>query len=198
MAVPPCSDLTVVFARGSDQVLAAGTGHGGMAQAHFDHVATRLPGYSINRYELGTRDYGGHRYRAVGISAILDLSRTNIIRIIWSLIWRVSGQDASSSSSGSDLLEINRLGASELQALGSSQGVSECTSYLDRIEAPGALTMSATGRSILPERPWSSDGAMFLLGEGTRDPIAHVALFSDPTLHLPEGESPASSSISAG
>ena len=29
-----------------------------------------------------------------------------------------------------------------------------------------------------------------MLGEGTRDRIAHVALFSDPTLHLPEGESP--------
>ena len=51
-------------------------------QAYFDHVETRLPGYSINTYELGTQDYGGYRYRAVGISAILDLYRSNIIRII--------------------------------------------------------------------------------------------------------------------
>ena len=189
VAVPPCSDLTVVFARGSDQVLAAGTGHGGMAQAYFDHVATRLPGYSINRYELGTRDYGGHRYRAVGISAILDLYRTNIIRIIWSLIWRVSGQDASSSSSGSDLLEINRLGASEYRN-SVIEGVGEFTAYLeargtgcpDEVLLVGGFSQ---GAQVIRR-------SLFLLGEGTRDRIAHVALFSDPTLHLPEGESPAS------
>lgn len=75
VAEPPCSDLTVVFARDSDQELATNTGHRGMAQAYFDHIETRPPGYSINEYELGTRDYGGYPYQAVGISAILDLSK---------------------------------------------------------------------------------------------------------------------------
>ena len=186
---PPCSDLTVVFARGSDQALAAGTSHRGMAQAYFDHVETRLPGYSINEYELGTRDYGGYRYRAVGISAILDLYRTNIIRIIWSLIWRISGQDAGSSSSGSDLLEINRLGAVEYRA-SVIEGTGEFTAYLeDRgTECPDELFLVggfSQGAQVIRR-------SLFLLGKGTRDRIVHVALFSDPTLHLPEGESPGS------
>ena len=187
--VPPCSDLTVVFARGSDQELAASTGHGGMARAFFDHVETRLPGYSINKYELGTRDYGGYRYRAVGISAILDLYRTNIIRIIWSLIWRISGQDANSSSSGSDLLEINRLGAVEYRN-SVIEGIGEFTAYLkDRgTECPDELFLVggfSQGAQVIRR-------ILFLLGKGTRDRIVHVALFSDPTLHLPEGESPGS------
>ncbi|MDE0353788.1 MAG: cutinase family protein [bacterium] len=184
--VPACSDLTVVFARGSDQVLAAGTGHGGMAQAYFDHVDTRLPGYSINKYELGTRAYGGYRYRAVGISAILDLYRTNIIRIIWSLIWRISGQDAGSSSSGSDLLEINRLGAVEYRD-SVIEGIGEFTAYLeDRgTECPDEVFLVggfSQGAQVIRR-------SLFLLGKGERDRVAHVALFSDPTLHLPEGGS---------
>ncbi|MYC84116.1 MAG: cutinase family protein [Acidimicrobiia bacterium] len=101
-----------------------------MAQAYFDQVETRLPGYSINEYELGTRDYGGYRYRAVGISAILDLYRTNIIRIIWSLIWRISRQDGSHASSGSDLLEIDGLGALEYRN-SVIEGIGEFTAYLE-------------------------------------------------------------------
>ena len=162
---PPCSDLTVVFARGSDQALATGTGHRGMAPAYFDHVETLLPGYSINKYELGTRDYGGYRYRAVGISAILDLYRTNIIRIIWSLIWRISGQDAGSSSSGSDLLEINRLGAAEYRN-SVIEGVGEFMAYLedrgtdcpDEVFVVGGFSQ---GAQVIRR-------SLFLLGEGTR------------------------------
>lgn len=188
-AEPPCSDLTVVFARGSDQGLATGSGHRGMAQAYFDQVETRLPGYSINDYELGTRDYGGYRYRAVGISAILDLYRTNIIRIIWSLIWRISRQDGSHPSSGSDLLEIDGLGALEYRN-SVIEGIGEFTAYLeDRgTDCPDEMFLVggfSQGAQVIRR-------SLFLLGKGTRDRIAHVALFSDPTLHLPEGESPGS------
>ena len=184
--VPACSDFTVVFARGSDQVLTASTGHGGMAQAYFDHVDARLPGYSINKYELGTREYGGYRYRAVGISAILDLYRTNIIRIIWSVIWRMSGQDASSSSSGSDLLEIDRLGALEYRD-SVIEGIGEFTAYLENrgTECPDEVFLVggfSQGAQVIRR-------SLFLLGKGYRDRVAHVALFSDPTLHLPEGGS---------
>ena len=185
-AEPPCSDLTVVFARGSDQGLATGSGHRGMAQAYFDQVETRLPGYSINKYELGTRDYGGYRYRAVGISAILDLYRTNIIRIIWSLIWRISRQDGSHASSGSDLLEIDGLGALEYRN-SVIEGIGEFTAYLeDRgTDCPDEMFLVggfSQGAQVIRR-------SLFLLGKETRDRIAHVALFSDPTLHLPEGES---------
>ena len=185
---PPCSDLTVVFARGSDQPLATNTGSG-MAQAYFDHVEARLAGYSLNEYELGTRDYGGYRYRAVGISAILDLYRSNIIRILVSLIRRVSSQDAAGSSSGSatDLLEINLLGAVEYRA-SVIEGMGEFITYL------------ADRRARCPEEVFLvggySQGAQVisrslpLLAGDTRDRIAHVALFSDPALHLPEGENP--------
>lgn len=184
--VPPCSDLTVVFARGSDQELAASTGHGGMARAFFDHVETRLPGYSINKYELGTRDYGGYRYRAVGISAILDLYRTNFIRVILSLIWRISRQDASHPPSGSDLLEIDGLGALEYRN-SVIEGIGELTAYLeDRgTECPDGVFLVggfSQGAQVIRR-------SLFLVGRATRDRIAHVALFSDPTLHLPEGES---------
>ena len=189
MPVPLCSDVTVVFARGSDQELATGSGHRGMAQAYFDHVETRLPGYSINKYELGTQEYGGYRYRAVGISAILDLYRTNIIRIIVSLIRRISLQDANSPSSGSDLLEINGLGAWEYRN-SVIEGIGEFTAYLkDRgEECPDEAFLVggfSQGAQVIRR-------SLFLLGEGTRDRIAHVALFSDPTLHLPEGETPGS------
>ncbi|MDE0375336.1 MAG: cutinase family protein [bacterium] len=184
--VPPCSDLTVVFARGSDQELATNAGHGGMAQAFFDSVETRLPGYSINKYELGTEAHGGYRYRAVGISAILDLYRTNVIRVIVSLIRRISRQDASRPPSGSDLLEIDGLGALEYRN-SVIEGIGEFTAYLedrgtacpDEVFLVGGFSQ---GAQVIRR-------SMFLLGRATRDRIAHVALFSDPTLHLPEGES---------
>ena len=180
------ADVTVVFARGSDQELATNSGHRGMAQAYFDHIETRLPGYSINKYELGTRAYGGFRYRAVGISAILDLYRTNIIRILWSLIWRISRQDASDPSSGADLLEISGLGALEYRD-SVIEGIGELTAYLkdrgtacpDEVFLVGGFSQ---GAQVIRR-------SLFLLGKGTRDRVAHVALFSDPTLHLPEGES---------
>lgn len=177
----------MVFARGSDQELAAGADHGGMARAYFDQVETRLPDYSINEYELGTRDYGGYRYRAVGISAILDLYRTNIIGIIVSVIRRISRQDTSSPSSGGDLLEINGLGALEYRN-SVIEGTGELTAYLeDRgTECPDEMFLVggfSQGAQVIRR-------SLFLFGEGTRDRIAHVALFSDPTLHLPEGESP--------
>ncbi len=189
VAVSPCSDVTVVFARGSDQKLAAGTGHGSMAQAYFDHVRTRLTGHSINEYELGARDHGGYRYRAVGIAAIIDLYRSNIVGIVMALIRRISGQDASSPPSGSDagLLGINRLGASEYRD-SVIEGIGEFTVYLeDRgTECPDEMFLVggfSQGAQVIRR-------SLFLLGKGTRDRIAHVALFSDPTLHLPEGESP--------
>lgn len=188
---PPCSDLTIVFARGSDQELTASTGHASMAQAYFDHVETRLPGYSINTYELGTQDYGGSRYRAVGISAILDLYRSNIIRIIVSLIRRISRQDASSppSDSATDLLGINGLGALEYRN-SVIEGVGEFTAYLeDRGTRCPDETFLVGGFS---QGAQVIRRSLFMLGEGTRGRIAHVALFSDPTLHLPEGESPGS------
>ena len=186
MPVPPCSDLTVVFARGSDQELATNAGHGGMAQAFFDQVETRLPGYSINKYELGTRAHGGYRYRAVGISAVLDLYRTNLIRLIVSLIWRISRQDASHPPSGSDLLEIDGLGALEYRN-SVIEGVGELTAYLEdrATECPDEVLLVggfSQGAQVIRR-------SLFLLGRATRDRIAHVALFSDPTLHLPEGES---------
>jgi len=186
VAEPPCSDLTVVFARGSDQELATNTGHRGMAQAYFDHVETRLPGYSINEYELGTREYGGHRYRAVGISAILDLYRTNIIRVIVSLIRRISRQDASHPPSGSDLLEIDGLGALEYRN-SVIEGIGELTAYLEdrATDCPDEVFLVggfSQGAQVIRR-------SLFLLGTATRGRIAHVALFSDPTLHLPEGES---------
>lgn len=191
VTVPPCSDVTVVFARGSDQELTASTGHASMAQAYFDHVESRLPGYSINKYELGTQDNGGYRYQAVGISAILDLYRSNIIRIIVSLIRRISRQDASGPPSGSatDLLAINRLGALEYRN-SVIEGVGEFTTYLeDRgTECPDEMFLVggfSQGAQVIRR-------SLFLLGKGTRDRIAHVALFSDPTLHLPEGEIPGS------
>ena len=157
-----------------------------MAQAYFDHVETRLPGHSINAYELGARDHGGYRYRAVGISAILDLYRTNIIRIVWSLIWRISHQDGSSPSSGSDLLEIDGLGALEYRN-SVIQGIGELTTYLEdrATECPDEVFLVggfSQGAQVIRR-------SLFLLGRTTRDRIAHVALFSDPTLHLPEGES---------
>jgi len=189
VTVPPCSDLTVVFARGSDQKLTTGTGHGGMAQAYFDHVQTHLSGYSINKYELGTRDYGGYRYRAVGISAILDLYRSNIFRIVMSLIRRISRQDATSPSSGgdADLLGIDGLGASEYRD-SVVEGVGEFVAYLEdrAAECPDELFLVggfSQGAQVIRR-------SLFLIGEQERDRIAHVALFSDPTLHLPEGERP--------
>ena len=191
VTAPPCSDLTVVFARGSDQELTSTRGPGGMAQAYFDHVESRLPGYSINKYELGTHDYDGYRYRAVGISAILDLYRSNIIRVIVSLIRRIFGQEASSppSEGAAELLEINRLGAFEYRN-SIIEGVGELTAYLeDRgTECPDEMFLVggfSQGAQVIRR-------SLFLLGQRTRDRIAHVALFSDPTLHLPEGESPGS------
>ena len=187
--VPACSDVTVVFARGSDQKLAADTGQAGMAQAYFDHVQTRLPGYSVNKYELGDRDHGGYRYRAVGISAILDLYRSNIIRILIALMRRISGQDANSqpSDAAADLLAIDGLGASEYRG-SIIEGVGEFTAYIeDRgTECPDEVFLVggfSQGAQVIRR-------SLLLLGQQERDRIAHVALFSDPTLHLPEGESP--------
>ena len=189
MTVPSCYDLTVVFARGSDQELTATSGHGGMARAYFDHMQTRLPGYSINKYELGTRDHGGYRYRAVGISAILDLYRTNIIRLFVSLIRRISRQDASGSPSerATDLVGIDGLGALEYRN-SVIEGVGELTAYLEdrATECPDEMFLVggfSQGAQVIRR-------SLFLLGQGTRGRIAHVALFSDPTLHLPEGERP--------
>lgn len=187
---PACSDLTVVFARGSDQPLATGSGHSGMAQAYFDDVEARLAGYSLNRYELGTRDYGGYRYRAVGISAILDLYRSNIIRILMALISRVSGSSDGGSSSGSstDLLEINLLGALEYRQ-SVIEGMGEFITYLaDRGARCPAEVFLVGGYS---QGAQVISRSLSLLVPDTRGRIAHVALFSDPTLHLPEGEDPA-------
>jgi len=191
VAVPPCSDLTVVFARGSDQELATSGGHGRMAQAYFDHVQTRLPGYSTNNYELGAREYGGYRYRAVGISAILDLYRSNIIGIMMSLIGRISRQYANSppSESAADLLGINALGASAYRD-SIIEGVGEFTIYVEdrATECPDEVFLVggfSQGAQVIRR-------SLFLIGKQERDRIAHVALFSDPTLHLPEGGSPGS------
>ena len=188
VAVPPCSDLTIVFARGSDQQLATNTSQPSMAQAYFYHLETRLTGYSINKYELGTRDHGGYRYQAVGIAAILDLYRSNIIRILMALIRRISSPHANGPSSGSstDLLEINLLGALEYRE-SVIEGTGEFTIYLkDRgAECPDEIFLVggySQGAQVIRR-------SLSLLDRENRDRIAHVALFSDPTLHLPEGES---------
>lgn len=189
--VPACSDITIVFARGSDQQLAAATGQQGMAQAFFDQVETRLTGYSINEYELGTREYGGYRYRAVGISAIISLYRSYIIETVASMIRRMSRPPGNSPSSDSsaDLLDIYLRGASEYRN-SVIEGMGEFTHYLnDRgADCPDEIFLVggySQGAQVIRS-------SLSLLDEETRDRIAHVALFSDPTLHLPEGESPGS------
>ena len=189
--VPECSDLTIVFARGSDQKLATATGHQSMAQAFFDQIGTRLKGYSINEYELGAAEQGGHRYRAVGISAILDLYRSYITRTMASLIKRISSPfgDSQSSEGSADLLELYRQAASEYRN-SVVEGMGEFTHYLnDRgADCPDEIFLVggySQGAQVVR-------GGLSLLDKETRDRIAHVALFSDPTLHLPEGESPGS------
>lgn len=190
-AAPACSDLTIVFARGSDQKLATATGHQGMAQAYFDHVETRLTDYSTNEYELGTREYGGYRYRAVGISAILDLYRSYIVEAMASFIRRISSplRKSPPSESSADLLEIYLQGASEYRN-SVIEGMGEFIYYLnDRGTDCPDETFLVGGYS---QGAQVIRGSLPLLDKGIRDRIAHVALFSDPTLHLPEGESPGS------
>ncbi len=190
VAGPPCADLTVVFVRGSGQELMSDTGHQGMAQSYFDHVETHLAGYSLNRYELGSQARGGFRYRAVGISWAFDLDRSDIIKIVMSLISLILGQEGSGqpSESGAGLLEIDDLAGLEYRD-SVTDGVGEFLAYLqDRgSECPEELFLVggfSQGAQVTRQ-------GLFLLDQGIRDRIVHVALFSDPTLYLPEGESPA-------
>ena len=58
----PCSDVTLVFARGSGQQLGERE-----APAFFDSVGNHLGSdVTVTRYELGTDSHGGARYQPVG------------------------------------------------------------------------------------------------------------------------------------
>lgn len=106
------------------------------------------------------------------------------------LISRVSGSSDGGSSSGSstDLLEINLLGALEYRR-SVIEGIGEFITYLaDRRDRCPAEVFLVGGYS---QGAQVISRSLSLLAHDTRDRIAHVALFSDPTLHLPEGEDPA-------
>lgn len=192
----PCADITLLFARGSDQLLARERLEQGGTPSYVDLLESRLAGYTVNTYELGSESQDGHRYRAVGITSVLGVSGTDLAWIISYVIRMVFSAFRGALPFGlSNILErvqleqVLKIDPLELTRYHDSvrEGVSELVAYLDsraadcpdEVFAIGGYSQGAqvVGRSL------------FELVAPTRKRIAHVAMFGDPKLHLPEGES---------
>lgn len=191
----PCSDLTLLFARGSDQYLTRVVRPQDEPTSYLDRLESRLPGYTVNKYELGSETHGGYRYRAFGIATLFGASRSSFARIVNSAITSIlsailRGRPFSIRSILDDMeLDLMRgMEALDLSGYDDSVtgGVAEMIAYLEGRAARCQDEVFAVGGY--------SQGAhvvgqgMFGLAAETRERIAHVALFADPKLRLPEGE----------
>lgn len=194
--VPPCSDLTLLFARGSDEHLTHRSPTQGETRSYLDQLESRLGGYAVNRYELGSETHGGHRYRAFGVATLFGASRSSLARIVNSAISRVlsaiwSGRPFRLRTILDDMERdlARAMESLDLSAYDDSvaEGTGEMIAYLedrsancpDEVFAIGGYSQ---GAHVVGQ-------ALFGLAAETRERIAHVALFADPKLYLPEGES---------
>lgn len=155
----PCADVTLVFARGSGQMLGQRE-----AREYFSRLADRLDGVSVNAYELGTEPHGGGQYPAVGISGSLQ-SYKNLLEAEWSWTGGLGGEYRASVASG----------------------VTEFTSFLSDRAARCPDEVAVGGYS---QGAQTTGDAVAALEAAVRARIAHVALFGDPKLYLPEGRGP--------
>lgn len=195
-SVPPCSDLTLLFARGSDEHLTHPTSTQGEGRSYLDQLESRLRGYEVNSYELGSETHGGYRYRAFGIAALFGASRSSFARIINSALANVLSAIWSGRSSRIrtilDDLERNLARATEELELSRyddsvGEGTGEMIAFLETRSARCPDEVFAVGG--YSQGAHVVGQALFGLAPETRGRIAHVALFADPKLDLPEGES---------
>ena len=194
--VPPCSDLTLLFARGSDEHLTHRSRNQGEMRSYLDQLESRLGGYTVNKYELGSETHGGYRYRALGIAALFGASRSGFARIVNSGIAKVlaavwSGRPFRIRTI-LDEMERDLARAMEMQDLSGyddsvAEGSGEMIAYLEARSAGCPDEVFAVGG--YSQGAHVVGQALFGLAEETRGRIAHVALFADPKLYLPEGES---------
>ena len=198
-SVPPCSDLTLLFARGSDEHLTRQSRTQGESRSYLDRLESRLGGYAVNRYELGSETHGGYRYRAFGIATLFGASSSGFARIINSGIASIltavwSGRPYRIRAILEEMERDLARGVEALELSGYDDSVAEGTG-----EMIAYLEARAAG---CPDEVFAIGGysqgahvvgqALFGLAAETRGRIAHVALFADPKLYLPEGESDAS------
>jgi hypothetical protein len=88
-----CADLTIIFARGSGQVLDQRE-----APKFLGDLRDRLDGLDVNTYELCTEELGGATYRAVGVDPVKDFA--NLVESEASWAGFLGGQYRSSVSDG--------------------------------------------------------------------------------------------------
>ena len=194
--VPPCSDVTLLFARGSDEHLTHQTSAQGERRSYLDQLDSRLGGFTVNRYELGSETHGGFRYRAFGIAGLFGASRSSFARIVNSALANILSAIWSGRSFRirTILDDMERNLARTMEAL-------ELSGYDDSVtEGTGEMIAYLAARSArCPAEVFAVGGysqgahvvgqALFGLAPETRRRVAHVALFADPKLYLPEGES---------
>jgi len=195
-SVPPCPDLTLLFARGSDEHLAHRSRTQGETRSYLDRLESLLPGYAVNRYELGSETHGGHRYRAFGIATLFGASRSSFAQVINSAIASI----LSAIRSGQPFRIRRILHNTELDLARAIEAL-ELSRYDDSVrEGTGEMISYLEARSArCPDEVFAVGGysqgahvvgrALFGLAPETRARIAHVALFADPKLYLPEGDS---------
>ena len=198
-SVAPCSDLTLLFARGSDQHLTGRSHTPNETLSYLDELESRLGGYTVNRYELGSETHGGYRYRAFGIGTLFGASRSSLARIINSAIANILSAIRSGRPfrirpilDGMELDMAREIEALELSRYDDSvtEGTGEMISYLETRSARCPDEVFAVGG--YSQGAHVVGQALFGLAAGTRQRIAHVALFADPKLYLPEGATPGS------
>ena len=154
-----CTDVTVVFARGSGQRIAQRE-----SAVFLGALSARLgPSVRATAYELGSASYGGARYPAVGVGVDSNDAFANLL-------------DAASLWTGN---EGGRYRASV------ATGVLELRTYLQqRLRTCPAERIVLGGYS---QGAQVVGDALPRLSRGVRKRIAFVGLFGDPKLSLPEG-----------
>lgn len=151
-----CEHVESVFARGSGQTL----NQGDEFKQFIDQVEYRIKQESvnINFYELGSEEYGGALYPAVGVGWNHP--------IVSSGSWLSAGEGFKYGDSV-------------------SKGKKEFKAYIDkRMEKCGdsifVIGGYSQGAQVVRE-------GVEMLSAANKSKIAYVALFGDPKLHLPEG-----------
>lgn len=156
-----CATVDVVFARGSGQAV----GSSGESDRFRDQIAARVSSpLTVAFYELGSESVGGHQYPAVPVGTGS-----------WDSITNSSGAFFSSGGAFS-------YGASV------DQGVDELDAYIQKriAKCPDALFILggySQGAQVIGET------YVERLTTAERGRVVFNALFGDPKLYLPEGES---------
>jgi len=158
-----CAPIEFVFARGSGDT--NGLARDAAANSFHDALTSSLSGLGVqyHEYYLGTESYGGYQYPHIAINGSIGALAT-------SMGAKVSGGDGFS------------------YGLSVKEGTRELKNYLDirmsDSQCPNShfiISGFSQGAQVIGE-------TLFKLTDSQLNKIAYVALFGDPKLNLPEGD----------